>query len=522
MSRETGPRLIGRYEVHGAIASGGMALVHMGRLRGAQGFSKPVAIKRLHSQYANDPEFVQSLLEEARLSERIRHPNVVPTLDVIAEDGELLLVMEYVHGETLAKLLRACAERGSPCPPAIAAAIAHDVLLGLDAAYRTLDAHGSPLHVVHRDISPQNVLVGADGSARLLDFGIAKAVGTLSTTREGHVRGKVPYMAPEQLQFKPATHQTDVYALAVVLWETLCAQRLFRGGSDLEVWGQVLSAEIRRPSDVLGEPVALDAVVMRGLARDPARRYATALEMAQDIERTARLASPTDVANWVATLARTPLADRSAMLRAVETAPPIITSRGIADPMLATGDRRPGSLTPSPTEAPGQYARPKSRGPAIVAALGLLLLGIGAGALGFQRWRARVPPTSGTSAAPVLAASGPPTTPAASAHIPAGPTPEASAAALASAAPAPAPAPSAAVAASPPGGARRPPGGKRPGGTGATGTTGAGSSGGPTEPPPASTATGGGPKPGADPCDPPFYVDEAGRKHFKLACVAGQ
>lgn len=499
MSGESGPRLIGRYEVHGVIASGGMALVHMGRLRGAQGFSKPVAVKRLHAQYADDPEFVSALLEEARLSERIRHPNVVTTLDVVAEQGELLLVMEYVHGETLAKLLRACAERGSPCPPAIAAAIAHDVLLGLDAAYRTQDAHGRPLHVVHRDISPQNVLVGADGRGRLLDFGIAKAVGSMSTTREGHVRGKVPYMAPEQLQFQPATHQTDVYSLAVVLWETLCAQRLFRGGSDLEVWGQVLSAEIRKPSAVLGEPVALDDVVMRGLARDPAQRYASALEMAQDIERTARLASPTDVATWVATLAREPLEARSAMLRAVETAPPIVTGSFAPGAFGPPPQRNPASLTPSPTAAPG--APPgRGRGVAFATAATVTLVLLSGAAFGLQRWRARQQAPTTTASASAAPSEPAPTSASASASAtvaavvaiedsgvgaPAATTPTVASSVVATA-------------------GRRPSGGRRPPTTATTATA--------TTPP--------APRPGADPCDPPFYVDEAGRKHFKIECVS--
>ncbi len=495
MSVETGPRVIGRYEVHGVIASGGMALVHMGRLQGAQGFSKPVAVKRLHAQYANDPEFVAALLEEARLSERIRHPNVVPTLDVIAEHGELLLVMEYVHGETLAKLLRACAERGAPCPPAIAAAIAHGILLGLDAAYRTSDAHGTPLHVVHRDISPQNVLVGADGSARLLDFGIAKAVGSMSTTREGHIRGKVPYMAPEQLQFQPATHQTDVYALSVVLWETLCAQRLFRGGSDLEVWGQVLASAIRRPSEVLGEPVPLDDVVMRGLSRDPEQRYATALEMAQDIERSARLASPTDVANWVATLAAEPLAARGAMLRAVETAPTIASGRAVQ-----LGGPVPVASLPSPPAVPAYTSAPTREAPgrggvALGIALGFLLV-LGAAGVGVQRWKARdaAKATQPNASAVVLPESPPATGSAASTAVSAEPrTPSAVVSASAAAS-----ATTTATAT-----------GKRPRWHAPKAS--------PASPVVTATAPA---RP--DPCDPPFYVDEAGRKHFKPQCVEGQ
>src|SRR6478672_330391 len=153
-------RLVGRYVVHDRIAAGGMATVHVGRLLGAAGFSRTVAIKRLHEHYAKDPDFVAMLLDEARLAASIRHPNVVPTLDVVAEADELLVVMEYVEGDSVAHLTKLTQAAGQRVPIAFAAVIVAQALHGLHAAHEARDKHGEPLGIVHRDVSPQNILVG--------------------------------------------------------------------------------------------------------------------------------------------------------------------------------------------------------------------------------------------------------------------------------------------------------------------------------------------------------------------------
>jgi len=193
------PLIIGRYALFHELAAGGMATVHVGRLLGAAGFSRVVAIKRLHRHFASDPEFVSMFVDEARLAARIRHPNVVPTLDVVRTEDELFLVMEYVSGEALSRLLRATREKGVPVTPRIAVTIGAGLLHGLHAAHTAKGERGEPLEIVHRDVSPQNVIVGTDGIARVLDFGVAKARVRLQTTREGQVKGKLAYMAPEQL-----------------------------------------------------------------------------------------------------------------------------------------------------------------------------------------------------------------------------------------------------------------------------------------------------------------------------------
>ena len=321
-SRNIGaPRLIGRYLVFGEIASGGMATVHYGRLTGSVGFARTVAIKRLHPQFAKDPEFVTMFLDEARLAGRIRHPNVVPTLDVVATDGEIFLAMEYVQGESLSKLLKTARAKNIPVPPRIVATILTNLLHGLHAAHEAKDEHGRALGIVHRDVSPQNVLVGSDGVARVLDFGVAKAAGRLQTTREGQVKGKLSYMAPEQLSGGAVTRQADVYAAAVVLWETLTAQRLFDGENEAMTLVKVLEGRVDPPSMYLRDlPPGTDEVVMRGLVRDPSQRFQTAREMAVAIERTMGLASPAAVGEWVEHVAAEELAGRAAHVAEIENA----------------------------------------------------------------------------------------------------------------------------------------------------------------------------------------------------------
>ena len=311
---------IGRYTLYERIASGGMATVHLARLMGPVGFARVVAIKRLHPHLARDPDFTSRFLDEARLAARIRHPNVVSTLDVEAIDDELFLVMDYVDGESLGRLVRASSRINERVPIANAASIIVGVLHGLHAAHEARSEKGSPLDIIHRDVSPQNVMVGVDGVARVLDFGVAKAAGQVNTTEHGVVKGKIAYMPPEQLRLGELDRRVDTYAAAVVLWEALAMRRLFEGENQAQVITQILETEIAPPSkynpDVSPE---LDEVVLRGCSKKRDDRFDTALDMADAIEAATGIASQRTVGLWVQRLAEASLGQRARAVAEIES-----------------------------------------------------------------------------------------------------------------------------------------------------------------------------------------------------------
>jgi eukaryotic-like serine/threonine-protein kinase len=313
-------RVIGRYQLFDEIASGGMATVHYGRMTGSAGFARTVAIKRLHPQFAKSPEFAAMLIDEARLAARIRHPNVVSTLDIVSEGGEMLLVMDYVQGVTLSHLMREL--HGKPMPPAVAVGIVAGALYGLHAAHEATSETGEPLQVVHRDVSPQNILVGADGVARVADFGIAKAAGRLQTTEDGQVKGKSAYMAPEQIRGRPPVdRRADVYAASVVFWEVMSGQRLFTGDNTAAIMNAVLESRVPPAVPRRSElPLEVDALIAKGLSRDPAGRFATARDMAIALESVVRPASAREIGEWIESVAHATLVSRAQRVARIEAA----------------------------------------------------------------------------------------------------------------------------------------------------------------------------------------------------------
>ncbi len=313
-------RVVGRYAVYNEIAAGGMATVHIGRLLGPVGFARTVAIKRLHPQFAKDPEFVSMFLDEARLAARVQHPNVVATIDVVATGGELFLIMDYVRGESLSRLIRAVKRDGQLVPPRIGAAIMCGFLHGLHAAHEAKNERGETIDLVHRDVSPQNVLVGADGITRVLDFGIAKAQGRIQVTRDGQIKGKLAYMPPEQLAGRELTRAVDVYASAVVTWEMLTGERLFKGETESDTLAKILRDEVLPPSLVVPSvPASFDAVLLRALSREPSMRHATARQLALELERCVGVASPTEVGEWVEGIVGPVLSAREHQIAEIES-----------------------------------------------------------------------------------------------------------------------------------------------------------------------------------------------------------
>lgn len=316
------PRNIGRYAIYDEIASGGMATVHFGRLLGAVGFSRTVAIKHLLPHYSRDAEFISMFLDEARLAARIQHPNVTVPLDVVVleESEEIFLVMEYVHGDTLARLLKGAQVAKAPASPSISVSIMSGALQGLHAAHEAANEMGVPLNIVHRDMSPQNIMVGVDGVARVLDFGVAKAVSRLQSTRQGQMKGKLAYMAPEQVRSGDVDRRLDIFAAGIVLWEALTVRNLFKADDPTAIVAKVLSATIAPPSSINHDvPPALDRAVMKALERNPSDRFQTARDFASAIEEAIPLSTPRKVGEWVAHVGGKALALRAERLARIES-----------------------------------------------------------------------------------------------------------------------------------------------------------------------------------------------------------
>ena len=369
--------VVGRYALYDLIAAGGMATVHYGRLRGPVGFARTVAIKRLHPELARDPEFVSMFLDEARLAARIRHPNVVQTLDVVAEDGELFVVMEYVQGESLARLLRDLANHGKRIPHKIVAAIMSGVLMGLHAAHEAKDEQGVKMGLVHRDVSPHNVLVGAEGLARVLDFGVAKAAGRVHTTREGKVKGKLAYMAPEQIQSGQVTCEADIYSASVVLWEALTGRRLFHADNQTTVLARILAGNVAKPSETVPNlPSGYDEVVAKGLSRIPSERYESAREMALALEAVDGVASAAKVAQWLSSMAGNVLQERANRIAIIEKGSDVSNISELQAELAAT-DRSSGSRSGVISVQPEKPLRNRKPLVAVAGVLGgLLVFGI--------------------------------------------------------------------------------------------------------------------------------------------------
>jgi serine/threonine protein kinase len=327
-----------------------MATVYVGTVRGALGFRQLVAIKKPHAHLLVDKSFRQELVTEARLASLLHHANVVDVRDVEATEDEVSLVMDYVEGASLGELLQAAAESGRPIAPGVAVRIVLDACAGLHAAHELADERGRPLRLVHRDISPQNLLVGLDGVTRVADFGVAKfdRKPGMATT-DGNLKGKLAYMAPEYVRVQSIDRRLDVFAMGVVLWEALTGERLFRGQDQADTKQRVLHHVAPLISQVVPKVgLALDGVVETALAKSPDDRFDNAAAMAAALESSARaaglLAGPREVIDLVKTSVGDRLDERRALIRA----------RLAHEPSVASAEIEPPAVGHAPADAPLQ------------------------------------------------------------------------------------------------------------------------------------------------------------------------
>jgi serine/threonine-protein kinase len=283
------PHRFGQYTLTARLGRGGMADVYRARREGAAGFERTVVVKKILSSHNEDPQFVDMFINEAKIAARLTHPNIVQVYELGEQDSEFFIVMEYVKGKDLLRLLRTLAQNkpeAPAVPPLVAAYIARETARGLGHAHDHTDENGAVKPIVHRDVSPQNIMLSYDGQVKLVDFGIAKALDTMKEeTRTGALKGKFAYMAPEQVGGHSPGPQSDIFAAGVVLHEMLTGRRLFKGASDYETLQKVQNMAVPAPSTVTASvSPELDAIVLQALARDRKMRYTRAAHMARDLD----------------------------------------------------------------------------------------------------------------------------------------------------------------------------------------------------------------------------------------------
>jgi serine/threonine protein kinase len=293
---------LGRYQLIGRLATGGMAEVYLALSGELSGFRTLVVVKRILPHLASNAQFISMFLDEARIAALLDHPNVVRIIEVGHDDDVYFLVMELVQGKPLSAVLRKAISEKSPLTHAQAAFIVAQAANGLNYAHNLVDSDGRPLNIVHRDVSPQNILISFEGAVKVIDFGIARALGRVTQTSPGGLKGKIQYMSPEQASAEDVDPRSDVFTLGVVLWEVLVGRRLFHRETELATMRAIVDEPIPFPSESVRVPPALEAIVMRALNKDPQQRFQTAQEMALALERFAFASesfSPLQIATYM-------------------------------------------------------------------------------------------------------------------------------------------------------------------------------------------------------------------------------
>ncbi len=388
------PIQFGKYSLFELIGRGGMAEVYKGRIQGPAGFERTFVVKRILPHLSDDATFIKMFVEEAKLSARLAHPNIVHIFELGSVEGEYFISMEYIRGHDLSETMRAIWKTMGPPRPEMVAYIGREACRGLSYAHGLTDDSGKLLGMVHRDISPSNVMLSYEGAVKLLDFGIAKALGDApEITKSGTMKGKYAYMAPEQTEGDHVDNRSDIFACGIVLHEVLTGRRLFKGSNDVQTIERVRRCEVPPPSlQNPAVPPALDAIILKALQRNPANRWADAADMANaldDIVHNSRY-QPTHLAQLLYELFPT---DGGPPRSATAAYPTTSISQATASNSLRSPTVPPISRTASGTGAPPFEAgmepslKPKSTSKGVYLALALL---IGGGAVGWKMYGRRL------------------------------------------------------------------------------------------------------------------------------------
>ncbi|MBV1862661.1 MAG: serine/threonine protein kinase, partial [Nannocystaceae bacterium] len=399
----SGTRL-GKYQLLRRIATGGMAEIFLARAQAMHGFEKQVVLKRILPQHASSEDFIRMFLAEARLAATLHHPNIVQVYDIGEEGGAYFFTMEYIQGEDLRRMVRAARRKQTPIPLAHILHIIMGMAGGLHHAHEKIGSDGLPLGIVHRDVSPSNVLVTYEGDVKVVDFGIAKAAAAQNSTIAGTLKGKIPYMSPEQCRGEAVDRRSDIFSIGTLLWELTTGKRLFAGENEFAILNRVAKADVPPPSSVRPEyPPELEAIVMRALSVDPENRYPSAIDLQIDLEDFAREARLPVSSARMGRFMRALFEEELKAAAAERISTPVSTEvpggtmivspssspEGISD-LTPSEVRLHGEPTPglvqqgvegSSTDISFADSQPRRRNPAIALGAGFLLtLGLGGGA----------------------------------------------------------------------------------------------------------------------------------------------
>jgi TonB family protein len=375
----------GHYELVELIATGGMAEVFKARMSGVEGFEKIVAIKRILAHLTDNDEFVTMFIDEAKLAAQLQHPNIIHIYDLGKIERSYYIAMEYIDGKDLRSILRQLADKGQRLPLGLALFIASRLAAALDYAHRKADLQGKPMALVHRDVSPQNVLISVDGDIKLCDFGIVKAASKASHTRAGALKGKLQYMSPEQAWGRDIDHRSDIFSLGLVLYEMVTGRKAFAGDSELSILEQVRSPQLVPPRDIdPAIPPEVERVILRSLKEDRGERYQTAADLAADVDLILQNLRPAPSAGELGRF----LAELVGRGLPTETLPPparepvrptpVVAPEPVASPPPPVRPEPTPSTVPLETPSLGVPEPPRpSGGPrvALFAAVGLIVIG---------------------------------------------------------------------------------------------------------------------------------------------------